>query len=200
MKGNLMNAYRRMAVAVITGAAGLSLAACTVGISSAGPGTSLSPSASRAGSSPTVPSSHSAPPQPSPAATVSVNAPISSFPIPAGAAVVYNISCARLISIIVSPVTPSQSSAFYTTALPRAGYKIEDNITTADPNTGAAQGLAEIEFSGHGYKGTIATMANLGAEASADPSLGTLPSDMTKNVEEITLTASGTPGSYTCPT
>jgi hypothetical protein len=126
-----------------------------------------------------------------------VNAPIGSFPIPQGAQVVYNISCPKQISIILSPVTPSQSSTFYTTALPRAGYKIEGNIMSSDPSTGA---LEEIEFSGHGYKGAIATMADLGAEASANPSVGTLPSDMTKNVEEVTMSVPGTPVSYICPT
>jgi hypothetical protein len=110
--------------------------------------------------------------------------------------VAYNISCAKQIGIAVSPVTPPQSSTFYSTALPQAGYKIESDIAS---NAGAAQGLTEIEFSGRGYTGTIITIANLGAAASAGSSSITLPSDMTKNVAEIIMSADGTPTSYFCP-
>jgi hypothetical protein len=164
-------------------AAGLSLTACSAGITTASPATSPS---------------HTASPSPSAAATVRVNAPIGSFPIPQGAQVAYNISCAKQINIAVSPVTPAQSSTFYAAALLRAGYKIESNITSSDPNTGDPQGLAEIEFTGHGFTGAIITVADLGAEASADSSI-TLPTDLTKNVAEITMSADGTPGSYICP-
>ena len=194
-----MNTHRRTATAVITCAAGLSLAACSVGITSARPGTSPSPSASRAGPlptassshSPAVPSSRSASPSPATVAMVAVNAPIHSFPIPAGAQVSFNISCPKSIGLAVSPVTPAQSSAFYTAELPRAGYKIQDNFTM--------DGIVEFDFSGHGYTGSIAAFADLGAEASANPSSVTLPSDLTKNVVEITMTASGTPDTYICP-
>lgn len=201
-----MNAYRRMAMAATTCAAGLSLAACSAGITTASTATSRSPATSRTASSPTPSSpaaspSHTASPSPShtAAATVRVNAPIGSFPMPQGAQVVYNISCPKQVSLILSPVTPSQASAFYSTALPRAGYKITNNMTFSDPNTGAPDGLTEISFTGHGYTGEVITMANLGAEASADPSVGTLPSNVTKNVAEITMSVNGTPDSYTCP-
>ena len=120
-----------------------------------------------------------------------MNAPIHSFPVPRGAQVSFNISCPKQIGIAVSPVTPAQSSAFYTIELPKAGYKIQNNFTM--------DGIVEIDFSGHGYNGSILTFANLGAEASANPSTVTLPSDLTKNVEEITMNASGTPESYNCP-
>jgi hypothetical protein len=122
-----------------------------------------------------------------------VNAPIGSFPIPAGAKVDYNISCPKQINIAASPVTPSQSSTCYTSELPRAGYKIEDKEIFAD--------LVEIDFSGHGYKGSIGTTADLGAVmASVDPSIGPLlPSGLTKNVEQVTMNAPGTPDSYQCP-
>jgi hypothetical protein len=197
-----MNTYRRTAMAVITCAIGLSLAACTVGITTARSGPSPSPTASRTdssptairtGSSPTAPSSHSAPPPPGPATMVPVDAPIGSFPVPKGAKVAYNFSCPKQINIAVTPVTPSQSSIFYTAELPRAGYKMEDNF--------AAQGLVQIDFSGHGYKGSIVTVANLGAAmASADPSIGPMmPSGMTKNVEQIMMTVPGVPASYQCP-
>jgi hypothetical protein len=130
---------------------------------------------------------------------VAVDAPIHSFPVPRGTQVVYNTSCPKQINITVGPVTPAQSSAFYTTELPRAGYKIQNNMMMSDPTTGAAEGLLEISFTGHGYTGSILTMADPGAGASADPSIGPLPSDLSKNIEEIMLTASGTPESYNCP-
>lgn len=185
----------RTAMAVAICAASLSLAACTAGITTASPTTSRSHTVNRTGS----PHSHTSPPASTLATTVRVHAPIGSFPIPQGARVAYNISCAKQINIAVSPVTPAQSSTFYSAALLRAGYKIGGNITSSDPNTGAPQGLTEIEFTGHGYTGNIITMADLGAEASADPSI-TLPSDLTKNVAEISMSANGTPGSYICPT
>jgi hypothetical protein len=179
---------RHTAITVTICAAGLSLTACTAGITTASP----TASPSHPAASPSHPASSSS----SAAATVRVNAPIGSFPIPQGAQVAYNISCAKQIGLAVSPVTQSQSSTFYATALPRAGYKIESDITS---NAGAAQGLTEIEFSGHGYTGTIITIANLGAAASAGSSSITLPSDMTKNVAEIIMSADGTPASYLCP-
>jgi hypothetical protein len=122
---------------------------------------------------------------------VTVDAPIHSFPVPEGAQVSFNISCPKSIGIAVSPVTPAQSTAFYTIELPRAGYKIQNSFTM--------DGIVEIDFSGHGYTGSIATFADLGAEASANPSTVTLPSDLSKNVEEITMTVPGTPDSYNCP-
>ena len=192
-----MSTYRRTAMAVITCVAGLSLTACSVGITTARTGTSPSVIASHTGSSPTAGPSHSAPPsqsaspRPSPVPTASLNAAIPSFPIPPGSSVVYNLSCLKQISVMVNPVTPSQSSAFYTTALPRAGYKIVDTLAT--------DGLDEIDISGHGYTGSIATITDVSAEPSSGPSLGTLPSNMTKNVEQIVMTANGTSNSYICP-
>ncbi|HUN33538.1 MAG TPA: hypothetical protein VMU95_16125 [Trebonia sp.] len=190
-----MNTYRRMAMAMMTGAAGLSLAACSVAITTAGPKSSPSPTASRTRPSATASATRPASPRPSPTPTVSVNAPIGGFPIPPGAQVVYNVSCPKSISISVSPVTPAESSAFYATALPRFGYTIKDSMTLA------AQGLVEIDFSGHGYTGAIATLADAAAAASADPSAApvTLPSDMTKNLEQVTMTVPGLPDSYVCP-
>jgi hypothetical protein len=197
-----MNVYRLMAMGVITGVAGLSVAACSAGITTAGPAASRSPATNGTAPSPTASPSHTASPPPShtAAATVHVNAPIGSFPIPHGAQVAANISCPKQIIIMLSPVTPVQASTFYITALPRAGYRITDNFMSSDPKTGAPQGLVEIGFTGHGYTGTIITMADLGPEASAIPSAVTLPSSMTKNVAEITMSAPRTPESFICPT
>lgn len=109
------------------------------------------------------------------------------------------MSCGKQDLIEVGSVTPAQASTFYTSALPRAGYKITDNTLTSDPNTGTPQGMAEITFTGDGYTGLIIAMANLGAEASADPSLAGLPSSMAKNVVEVSLTPPGSASTSTCP-
>jgi hypothetical protein len=199
-----MKAYRRTAMAITTCSASLSLAACSVGITSVSPGRSPSPVTGRAGPSatasslatsshsPTASPSPSRSPAPTPAVSlVAVNAPIRSFPIPAGAQVSFDISCPKSIGIAVSPVTPAQSSAFYNFELPRAGYKIQDNMTL--------DGIVEFNFSGHGYTGSIATFADLGAEASASPAPVTMPGSLAKDVEEITMTTPGTPDSYNCP-
>jgi hypothetical protein len=192
-----MNVYRLMATSVTTCAAGLSLAACSAGITTANPGTSPSPAASRTASSPAA--LHSTSASVSPADTVRVDAPIGSFPIPRGAQVVANMPCGKQILIELGSVTPAQASTFYTSALPQGGYNITDNTLTSDPNTGTPQGMAEITFTGHGYTGLIIAMANLGAEASADPSVAGLPSSIAKNALEISLTPHGTANTSTCP-
>src|SRR5262245_46514220 len=131
-----MNAYRLMAMAVTSCAVGLSLAACTAGITAANPVTSRSPIASRAGSSPTASPSHTTSASAGSGDTVRVDAPIGSFPIPHGAQVVANMPCGKQVLIELGSVTPAQVSTFYTSALPRAGYKITDNTLTSEPNTG----------------------------------------------------------------
>jgi hypothetical protein len=191
-----MNVYRLIATSVTTCAVGLSLAACTAGITTANPRTSPSPAASRTASSPAA--SHSTSASASPADTVRVDAPIGSFPIPHEAQVVANMPCGKQILIELGSVTPAQVSTFYTSALPQAGYNITDNTLTSDPDTGTPQGMAEITFTGHGYTGLIIAMANLGAEASADPSMADLPSSIAKNALEISLTPPGTANTSTC--
>jgi hypothetical protein len=52
-------------------------------------------------------------------------------------------------------------SSFYSSVLPKDGYKITMNTLTSENNgTGAA-----IEFTGHGYKGTIGALSNLPTQA-----------------------------------
>jgi hypothetical protein len=132
---------------------------------------------------------------------IRVDAPIGTFPVPHGAQVVANMMpCAKQVLLELSSVTPPQASIFYASALPRAGYKTTFNTLASDPNTGAPQGMAEFMFSGHGYTGVIIAMANLGAEASADPSMAALPSNIAKNDLEIALTPAGTANTSKCPT
>lgn len=195
-----MSAYRRMAMTVTTFAAGLSLTACAAGITSANPRTSPSAAASRAGSSPAASSSHATAASTGAGTTVRVDAPVGSFPIPRGAQVVANIPCGKQIIVELGSVTPVQASDFYTTALPQAGYQITLNTLTSDPSTGAARGMAEFTFTGHGFTGLIVAMANLDAEASADPSVAALPASIAKNAVEISLTPTGTSDTAGTPT
>jgi hypothetical protein len=201
-----MNTYRLMAMTVTSCAAGLSLAACSAGITKANTVTSPSPTASRnesstasrAESSPPASPSHTASASTGSSDTVRVDAPIGSFPIPRAAQVVANMPCGKQDLIELGSVTPLQASTFYTSALPRAGYTITNNTLTSDPDTGTPQGMAEITFNGHGYTGLIIAMANLGAEASADPSSADLPSSLTKNAVEISLSPPGAANASMC--
>lgn len=177
------------------------LAACSAGITSANPAPSSSVTASRAGSSPAASPSHATSASADTGGaggTVSVNAPIGSFPIPHGAQVVANMPCGKQILIELGAVTPAQAVDFYTAALPKAGYRITDSTLTSDPDTGAAKGMAELTFSGHGFTGLIIAMADLGAEASADPSVAGLPATVSKNAVEISLKPADTAGSPSC--
>ena len=82
------------------------------------------------------------------------------------------------IVVLLSSVTPTQVYSFYLSALRPAGYKITFNtLATANNNTGA-----EIEFTGHGYKGTISADSNLATPGAS------VSGALTKNFAGITLT------------
>lgn len=193
-----MNRYRRTAMAVTTCAAGLSLAACSAGITTAKPAASPSAAASshatQAAAPPPSPSRAPSSPSASGARTVRVNAPVHSFPIPAGVNVVFNDSCLKQVVLTLNPITPSRAAAFYETALPRAGYEVSSNIST-----GTGSGMTAIEFSGHGYTGEVAAIADLGKSVGNSPVPSYVPSDVTKNVADIFMSRPGVPDSYTCP-
>lgn len=186
-----MNAYRlmAMAMAVTTCATGLLLAACSAGLTSASPVTSRSPGSRHTGSSSAPTTSPT-----TPGDTVSVDAPIGSFPIPPGAQVMANDACDKQIIIELGSVTPGQASSFYLSALPRAGYKITGNTLLDGTGDGAQGPAAEIDFTGHGYQGQIAAVADLGALASTGPSPVSVPSNMATNFLTISLTPPGAAG------
>jgi hypothetical protein len=146
-----MNKYRSAALVLVTCAAGLSLAACSAGITTASPATSTSaasrPAAARS-SSGTASSSVN---------TVALGGSIGSFPIPAGAKVVENISVDKQIEVVIGSVSPQKAASFYSSALPRAGYKITMNGLSSSGNSSTLG----IEFTGHGYKGDITAASNL---------------------------------------
>jgi hypothetical protein len=91
---------------------------------------------------------------------VSVGGPIGRFPVPAGATVVENVTDGKQAVVLLSSVTPSEVSRFYTAELPRDGFKITSN-TLVTGNVGGIGAGAAIEFSGHGYRGTIGAVTNL---------------------------------------
>ena len=189
-----MTMYRRTALALATGAAGLTLlAACSAGITSASP-----PKA------PTTPASHHpAPPPTHPAASPSPSltagtarvAGLGSFPIPAGAHVAANLACGKGDIVEAGPVTPSAASDFYASALPNAGYTIANNTLGSDPATGAPKGIATVMFSGHRYSGVIIAMADVSSAGSGTASMPAMSGSLTRNVMEITIVPGSNPDS-----
>jgi hypothetical protein len=130
---------------------------------------------------------------------VKLSARAGSLPVPPGAQVLANQSCPKQVFVMLGPVKPSQASAFYTQALPRAGYSITSNILTSDPGNGAPDGFLELDFAGHGYTGTMIGAEDLSSEASAAPSMGSFSGALTKNVVEVMMFSDGTPETYQCP-
>jgi hypothetical protein len=128
---------------------------------------------------------------------VSVDAPIGSFPVPHGAQVLFNSTCGREVIIELTSITPTQASSFYNSVLPSDGYKITGNTLVDGSESGLPGAAAGIEFTGHGYKGEVAALSNLGALSSTGPSAAGLPSGVTKNFLTITLTPPGPTGCAT---
>lgn len=147
-----MNGHRSAALALVAGVAALSAAACSAGITVAGPAATGPPAASS--------------PVSGVGTTVSVGGTIGRFPVPPGATVVENGVDNKKIVIILGSVAPAEVSRFYTSALPQYGYRITTNtMASLGSKTGA-----EIEFTGHGYKGTIGAVSDL-ASPGADPGM-----------------------------
>ena len=149
-----MNKYRSAALAVAACAASLSVAACSAG----------TPAASSAGTSSATPSQSASAivsaPVPTTGApiagkTVSVNGKLTSFPIPAAAKLAENMGGGQALVLIFGAVAPADVARFYATALPQAGYSV---TTNAMLSKGGDSG-AYILFTGHGYKGTVDSLA-----------------------------------------
>ena len=144
-----MNTYRSAAVALAACAASLSLTACTAGTTTAS--TAATSPAARNSSSASASASVS---QAGPALasrTIKVSGESGSFPIPARAKVVENVSSDPGAIVFFDRVTPAKVSSFYAQALPRAGYTITVNSVISQ----SGGTVAFIQFTGHGVKGTI---------------------------------------------
>ncbi|HEX4087333.1 MAG TPA: hypothetical protein VHZ33_01390 [Trebonia sp.] len=190
-----MSSYRRPTLALAACAA-LLTAGCSAGITSASPPKAPATPASHhpASHHPAPPATHTAAPSPSPSlAASSASVPgLGSFPIPAGAQVAANFACGKGDAIEAGPVTPAAAAAFYTVALPAAGYTMTTNTL------GSVAGSGRIEtviFTGHGYSGVIIAMANVSSAGSGAASAPALSGSLSHNVLEIILAPGSTPGS-----
>jgi hypothetical protein len=159
-----MNKHRPAALALAACAASLTVAACSAGTPSAS--SSTTSSATSAATSSGAPSSgapssgapsqgvSSAPPTSGPpiaGRTITVKGGLGSFPVPAAAKVAENIAAGKELVIVFGLVTPADVSRFYATALPGAGFTVTINsMLSKGGDTGAL-----IQFTGHGYQGSI---------------------------------------------
>lgn len=154
-----MNPYRCATVALATCAVTLSLAACSAGVTTAGPPAAPSRGTSAAGSDATTsgrPSpGHSASKPPASGTMIRVSGAVGRFPVPTGAKVAENITSSQETVVIFGSISPAKVSAFYAQALPKAGYTISGNsVITESGNV-----VAAIQFAGHGFKGNIDALA-----------------------------------------
>lgn len=153
-----MTAHRFAGLAAAGCAAGLLLAACSPGTSTAGPA---------APDTTSVPASSAGPARAAgPGSVVTVGGSIGTFPIPPGAKVLNSLTAGgRGVVVLLDSVSPAAASSFYSSALPRAGYKIMASTRTSPP--GADWSGAAIEFTGHGYKGTIRGLSGLQVQSAS---------------------------------
>jgi hypothetical protein len=158
-----MNKHRPAALALAACAASLTVAACSAGTPSVGSSTTSSATSaatSSGTSSSGAPSqgasagSSSAPPTSGPpiaGRTITVKGALGSFPVPAAAKVAENIAAGKELVIVFGSITPADVSRFYATALPGAGFTVTINsMLSKGGDTGAL-----IQFTGHGYQGSI---------------------------------------------
>jgi hypothetical protein len=117
---------------------------------------------------------------------------LGSFPLPAGAQVADNFACGKGAIIEAAPVTPAAAAAFYTSALPKAGYAISTNTLGSVPGSGA---IETVIFTGHGYAGLIIAMANVSSAGSGTASAPAISGSLSHNLLEITLAPGNNPGS-----
>jgi hypothetical protein len=147
-----MIVYRAVALAAAACLTGLPLAACSAGLTSAAPPAASAPPASTPSATPT------GSPVSASGSTVSVDAPIGSFPVPPGATVVANVIDNGKVEIVLTGVSAQEASTFYTAALPAAGYTITSNATVTGTTFSAA---AAIKFTGHRYSGDIGAVSGI---------------------------------------
>ena len=155
-----MNKHRPAALALAACAAGLTVAACSAGTPSASSPTTSPAATSSAATGSAAPSqgasaaSSSAPPTSGPpiaGRTITVKGALGSFPVPAAAKVAENIAAGKELVIVFGLITPADVSRFYATALPGAGFTVTINsMLSKGGDTGAL-----IQFTGHGYQGSI---------------------------------------------
>jgi len=158
-----MKKYRSAALALTACAASLSVAACSAGT----PSTSSSPAASSAAASKSAaPVVSSAVPTSGPAIagrTLQINGKVGSFPVPAAAKIGENLSGGSSLLVVFGSVAPEDVARFYATALPQAGFTVTSNSLVSQ----GGQNGAIIQFTGHGFKGNIESVAQFPGAAVA---------------------------------
>ena len=175
-----MNTYRPIALVLASCAAGLSVAACSAGTPSASSSTASSSASPPASSSPSaVPVVSSAVPTSGPPIAgkmITVKGKIGSFPVPAAAKVGENLSGASSLLVVFGLVAPADVARFYATALPQAGFTVTSNSLVSQ----GAQNGAIVQFTGHGFKGNIESVAQFP---------GTSIAGLSTNVTTIVMSA-----------
>lgn len=86
---------------------------------------------------------------------ITVKGKIGSFPVPAAAKVGENLSGASSLLVVFGLVVPADVARFYVTALPQAGF----TVTSSSLVSQGGQNGAIIQFTGHGFKGNIESVA-----------------------------------------
>jgi hypothetical protein len=180
--------YRNVAAALAAAAACLSLAACSAGITTTSSASADAANSSRSAAA--VASSASAAAIASASASASraaagrmikVAGLSATIPVPTGAKIVANMAMnvdGKQTAIFFDLVTPAKVASFYDEALPRDGYRLTANSLITQ--TGSA--VAFIQFTGHGIKGIIDSVAKFPGPNPGIPGLGR------KNVTSVTIT------------
>jgi len=152
-----MNKHRPIALVLASCAAGLSVAACSAGTPSASSSTS-SPAATGSATSSKPPVISSPVPTTGPPIAgimLTVKGKIGSFPVPKAAKVGENMSGGSSLLVVFGLVAPADVARFYATALPQAGFTVTSNSLVSQ----GAQNGAIVQFTGHGFKGNIESVA-----------------------------------------
>jgi hypothetical protein len=87
--------------------------------------------------------------------TLQVKGKVGSFPVPAAAKVGENVSGGSSLLLVFGLVAPADVARFYATALPQAGFTVTSNSLVSQ----GGQNGAIIQFTGHGFKGNIESVA-----------------------------------------
>jgi hypothetical protein len=149
-----MNKYRSTALVLASCAAGLSVAACSARTPSASSSTASSPAASRS-AAPIVSSAVPTTGPPIAGRMLTVKGKLGSFPIPAAAKIGEDTSGGSSLLVVFGLVAPADVARFYATALPQAGFTVTNNSLVSQ----GGQNGAIIQFTGHGFKGNIESVA-----------------------------------------
>ena len=126
-----MNAFGSKALTLVAGAATLSLTACSAGVTTASSATS--PAVSPAATSHSASAAASSPGAAPSASMFALSEPPGSFPVPTGVKLADNVVISGTVILFFSGITPAKVLAFYTNALPQAGYKITGSEMVSEP-------------------------------------------------------------------